>query len=267
MNVQHLADRNQIVNFSVGSWGTRKLNKTETAKIRAANGSDAASVIVRVCDNPILDEIKRGDTALRNVHTSLTHPTCQDGMRLLRKGKALEHANAVSEWRAKREPLVAQFLDDYPAIADAAPTILNGLYDPSAWPTLRAMRNKFPLTCQYLSCPVDGAWTEWLESSASAACSELRDQIEEAVKHVADRCASDGKLYATVFTGLRELLECVPDLDIAPDSEIARLAALATPLASYDAESLRDNDAQRHDVASQARDALAFFGPGSLASF
>lgn len=267
MNLQNIAKGIQLTTLNTSCWRASKVNRPETAKVNDAHGTgNKAHVRVRVCEHPALAAITKLHSRVYADHLSMTRPSIMDGTRLLPNSKALEHAEMIRAARVEHDALVTQFLADYENERDQAPIALNGLYDPSAWPSLASIRDKFALTVRYLPCPVDGAWAEWLEESARAATSELREQIELAVKRVQDRCMATGeRLYSTVFTGLRELLASVPDLDIADDSEIRRLAELARPLASIEKDDIVDDDAARHRVAAQARDVLDMFGAGSLA--
>jgi hypothetical protein len=265
MNVQHIAGRVQLVTLNQSRWSASKLHKRETAKVNDDHHTgDRAKVRVKICDHQNLELIGKLDAATYDQHVAMTRPTIQDGVRMLPVGKALEHADMIREARAKRDALVAGFLADYDDEKARAPIVLNGLYDPAMWPDRSDIAQKFGLTVRYLPCPTDGAWGDWLTESARAATDDLRTQLESAVRRVQERCAGDGKLYDTVFSGLRDLLRDIPDLDIATDSEIRRLAALAAPLVQHDVDVVRRSDAVRHQTAMDAANILDVFATGSL---
>ncbi len=266
MDVTRFASRMQVCTFSKSCWSANSKNKPESQRVNEAHGTgNKATVRVRICDHPALGKISKRLGEAYAEHVQLTKPSIQDGMRLLPIGKAFEHAEMVRMARQDIEPLIAEFVADYPEALARAPIELNGLFDPKAWPPAERIRDRFGLTVHYLPCPTGGEWDSWLEESHQVAVDDLRDQLEKAIRRVQERCASDGKLYDTVFTNLREILDAVPDLDLAPESEICRLAELAQPIALYDADQLRENNYVRQRVASQAADVFSTFGTGSLA--
>jgi hypothetical protein len=265
IDVQAIASRIQLVTLNTSYWRASRVNRSETAKVNAEHGTgNKAHVRVRVCEHPALAEYAALSQQVYTDHLKLTRPSIQDGMRILPGAKYFEHTAMVRDAQDKGARLVAWFIGDYPTERANAPTILNGLYDENAWPSVESMADKFGIRARYLPCPSDGAWSEWLTESAQAATAELRDQIESGVRRIQERCASDGKLFSTVFTGLKELLDAVPDLDIANDSEIQRLADMARPLADLDAELVRDDDKLRTETANRASALLNLFQPGAL---
>ena len=164
-----------------------------------------AKVPVHVCDHRSLGELTKLHSEAHAYHVSVTHASVDDAIRLLPMCREMEHAAKMADFRRGHDSIVANFLGDFPGRA-AAPIRLNGLYDASAWPSLESIASKFRFETSYRPCPTDGAWEDWLNVSVQAAQLELTERLEEAIKRVAERCASDGKLYETVFTNLGDLL-------------------------------------------------------------
>jgi hypothetical protein len=128
------------------------------------------------------------------------------------------------------------------------------------WPDNSTVESKFRFDLQYLPCPVQGEWENWLRVSVSAAQAELRDQLESAIRHVAERCASDGRLFESVFSNLRELLDMVPDLDLENDQVIRGIAKRAREL-DQDRETVAKSPALRKSVAEEANRIASMFAP------
>lgn len=260
INVQQIAARTKLCVLSTGAWRAVRLHKRETREENRRHSTNAAKVLVRVTDHQALKNLGKLHAQAYTEHRRLTLPTVQDGMRLLPVGREMEHASKMTELSDRHKALVADFVADYENERDSAVERLNGLYDPSMWPSRSTVASKFTFSTRYLSTPTEGAWGDWLSESARAAESEMRDRITEALERVRDRCRSDGRLYASVFDTIRELVALAPDFDLTGDPEIAALIAGSAPLTRYHATTLRDDKAGRRDVAAQADRILATLG-------
>jgi hypothetical protein len=244
--------------LNTGRWQATRQHRNETRAVNEAHGTNAAKVLVRVSDHPALSDLQKLHAEAYQVHRRLTLPSAQDGMRLLPAGREFEHAEAMRKLGDRHNKLVASFLADYESERQNAPARLNGLYDASMWPSASQMEGKFSFATRYLPCPVEGAWGEWLESSAEEAEKELRARLKEALQRVRDRCKSDGKLYASVFDSIRDLADLVPDLDFS--GEYAPVVKAMKPLAEISAEDVRDDKDARRKVAKQADSILSVLG-------
>lgn len=255
-----VAAKLKVAVVNTGRWQATRQHRKETQAVNAAHNTRAAKVLVRVSDHPALAELQRLHQEVYAEHRRLTLPTVQDGMRLLPAGREFEHAESMRKFGDRHNALVAEFLADYESERKSAPQRLNGLFDASMWPTKAEMEGKFKFQTRYLSCPTDGAWAEWVESSAEEAEAELRERIAEALKRVRERCKSDGRLFSTVFDSIRELTALVPDLDFTGD--YAPVVKAMEPLAAIHAEDLKgdENKAARRKVAKQADNILSVLG-------
>lgn len=263
-NIQRIASRMKIVSLNMSAWSAVKQHKKATEDVNKQNNTDAAKVSVRLTEHKSLKEIYALRAAVYQKHVKLTLPSIQDGVRLVPCGKEFEHMEMVRAAKQEYDRLAAEFISDYDKIRSDAPQKLGSLYDSRMWPSSGQMKEKFGINCRYLNCPTDGAWAEWIEESGRAAVTELKDQLEEGVKRVAERCGElDGRLFSSVFTNLQDLISSINEIDSA-DSEIARLADSVKALANYDAAALRNSPTERLRVAEQAHSLLSVFEEGSL---
>src|SRR6185295_5818018 len=238
-NVQSIAARTKLAVLQTGAWRATRLHKHETLEENARHNTSAAKVLVKVSDHPALSDITKLHAHAYATHKRLTLPTVQDGMRLLPVGREFEHSAEMRQLADEHARIVARFLADYDQEKADAPVRLNGLYDPSMWPSHDAVAAKFTFATRYLSTPVDGAWGDWLAESARAAEDDVRERLTEALTRVKERCASDGKLFASVFDSIRDLADLVPDLDLTGD--FAPVVAALAPLTTLKSDSIRDN--------------------------
>lgn len=260
--VSSVASRIKLATLQTGRPRFTRLNKRETKELANKHNTDAGRVTVAACDDERLLAIDKLYAEARDVHMTLTRPSIDGLARLLPNGLEFRHAAAMRDIHSKVDALSNAFLGVYDDLAAQAPIKLNGLYDSSVWKPKNVIAGKFQFRLRYLPCPTDGEWAEWLEGSVGAAQSELVDQLREAITRVAERCASQGPLYQTVFSNLDDLLKLVPDLDLKGDPRIKELLAKAAPLAQVDRANLTIN--KRQALANQANQLLGMFGEGGL---
>jgi hypothetical protein len=259
INVADVAARTKLSVLQTGAWRATRINRSETRNTNATHGTgNAAKVLVRVTDHQALTDLQKLHAAAYQEHRRLTLPTVQDGMRLLPAGREFEHADTMRKFADQHNALVREFLADYESERDNAPARLNGLFDPMMWPNLNVVKHKFTFQTRYLSTPSSGEWGDWLAASVESAEAELRERLHEALQRVKDRCKSDGKLYASVFDAIRDLVALTPDLDFA--GEYAPVVAAMAPLSVIHAEDVRDDSNARQKLAKEAGDILSMLG-------
>lgn len=259
VNIEDVAARTKLAVLNTGRPQFTRLNKKETMNTNATHGTGtAAKVLVRQSDHEALTKLGKLHAHAYQVHRHYTLPTDTPGMRMIPAGREFEHAEAMREIADQHNQFVREFLADYETERANAKVRLNGLFDENGWPSLSVIEEKFKFQTRYLPTPSDGTWGEWLSASLESAEAELKERLHDALTRVKDRCKSDGKLYASVFDDIRELVELVPDFDFA--GEYAPVVAAMAPLADLHAEDLRDNGKARQKVAKQAADILSVLG-------
>lgn len=258
VDVASIAARTMLCTLNTSAWRATRYHRAETAAERKRHKTDAPRVLVTVCEHPALSELAALHQKAYAEHRRLTLPTIQDGLRMVPAARQLEHSQRMHELYDAHQAIVARFLADYDAEAASAPARLNGLYDPSMWPSHDAVARRFGFGTRYLPCPTAGEWAEWIAESARTAQDDLAERLRECLARVRERCASDGKLYATVFENLADVLALVPDLDLS--GELASVAAAAAPLARLSADTLRDDEDARAAASSKAASILTLLG-------
>lgn len=260
IDVCEIAKRYKITTLNTAAWRATRLHKQETKEENERHGTgDAAKVLLRLTNHEALQAIYKLHARAHHEHRRLTVPSVQDGMRLVPAGREFNHSNVMAEYAERTEKLIEAFITDYPSERAAAKMRLNGLWDESMWPDEDHIREKFGFWVRYLACPTDGEWKEWLDESARAADLEVRERIEESLRRVAERCGNlEGRLFRSVFTNLRELVDLVPDLDVF--GKYKDVVKEARELANYDAEEVKDDADTRKEISKRAEELLGIFG-------
>jgi hypothetical protein len=257
---QAIANSIKLVTMETGAWRAQKLNRRESADVNARNlvATDTAKVIVRLTDNANLTALYKLHAEAYSEHRRITLPSIQDGIRIVPCGKELEHAKIMADFASKHAALVSDFLAEYDQIRLEAPVKLNGLFDGKQWPAKEVVASKFNFATRYLPCPSDGAWSDWLNETAQAGQSELRERLVTAARHLADVLKNDGKLYQSALDNLREVCELAGEgFNLLDDPIIAQAARELLPHGQQTAGNLRDVPAVRADVSAKVSGILA----------
>jgi hypothetical protein len=272
INVHDIAARVKLATFRCGKPGFARLNRKESEEIKQKHhltpdkAADAKAIIAH-CAHPALESLEKLHGEARAHHRSVTQPSITDGLRLVPCGVELDHARAMREYRERHERLAQQFLGDYPRLLAEAPAVLNGLYDERVWKPLEVTAQRFRFELEYLPCPTNGKWADWLQASVMAAQQELTERLEECIRRVAERCASDGPLYESVFGNLKEVLALVPHLNLADDPKIAAIAAQAKSLVKdRDRLAAKEGKSERKATAREAERIASMFGAFQFAT-
>lgn len=244
--------------LNMGKPAANAKHKGETMAVNEKHHvRDIAKVMVTLLDGNSYKAVSNYQATIRADHKRLTLPSTEENMRLLPAGRELEHSQLMTKHATEHARLVEQFMSEYDDVKEKRRIEMNGLYDPSKWPDRNVMAAKFYVRTQYLPMPTNGQWLEWLEKSLAPAEAELQDRLRKALEKVSERCKSDGKLHASVFDNLRELVALVPDLDFA--GSFAPAIDAIQPLTAMHAEFLRDNEHARDVVARTADSILSGF--------
>lgn len=265
MNAQSkLAAKGVLAILETGQWRTVKRHHAETKAENARHGlTDEARVDVKICAHPALESIGKLVSEARIAHYRLALPTATDGLRFLPGARQFEHSKLLSDYAARFDGLVADFLQDYNLVRASAPARLNGLYVAAHWPDVAVVRNAFKFQTRYLPVATTG-WEEWLDESASVAEADLRERLAEAIRRVAQRLAvpagdKGGRFWDSLVTNLQDLLSLVPDLNLRDDPTLASLASAAQDLTKHAPDTLREDPVARSETAARAAEIASLF--------
>ena len=259
--IQEIAKRISVVTLEQGLWSPVVTNRDESKKVNDAHHTaDAAKVLVTLTNSPSLVALGELKRRVYQEHTNMTRPSITKGMRILRTGFHLKHSEMIRIRKGEMDTLVDAFIPEYMDEKRTAPVRLNGLYNAADWPAADEVRRRFRCECRYLPCPSDGAWSEWLEETVLASETELVEQFGNALRHLVATCKADGRLYQSVFSNLKELIDLVPATNITDLPLIERIATEAKELGEIDAKSVRDDQVARRAAAAKAERLLGLFG-------
>lgn len=273
-----LSNNSILVRFAVSQWTARKFDKKATAEVEQnhnANG-EVGRFNKQLAAKKYLSELSSNISAARSFHYAQTLPWLDaDGIRILPTANFEKYQEGMSAFHAKHEAALDKFVQNYPDVIDEARYRLNGLFDPSEFPSLQDIRGKFGWAVTFSPVPEAGdfrvelgksvlaqmekSMEQRLAANYDAAVLDLFQRVYEQASHVAERLANytgtrEGSFRDSLIENTVDLASLLPRLNVTGNQQLSDLARrIDQELCQYTPDVLRENDAARIDVAAQAK--------------
>ncbi|GEM_PF-295803 len=254
-------------------------------------GKKRARVNKSVVPRSELEEITQAVGRARRDHYFLTLPWTDDGWRVLPAAAYMDHVAKMNENRAALfgavDRLVARF-EDVVRKQKEAPEELGTLFNIYDYPGMREengtvrfvspneLRDEFSFATDVkpITDPADfrvaindaererlkRRMAESVQASLHAATRDLWQRLYNVVAHMSTRMAEYNqapdddkpKLYSSMVTNIVEIVDVLPKLNIASDTELDRMASDVRRSLVVDLAEVRKSDALRSDTAKAA---------------
>lgn len=279
-----LTDRAMLVTLSVKQWTASKHDKTVSREVATAHSSDVnmGRYNKQLLAKTALEKIKRAAGAARNEHYYRTLPWSDEGFRMLSSAGYFEYAEKMRALQGDFDTAVSEFLQNYPQYVDDARAKLNGLFNPTDYPSEKEMRGKFSLG--FNVCPVPTASDFRVDlgdaetakvkaeiqaatdATVKAAMSDAFDRVRKVIAHMAESLQNyavgpDGTknpFRDSLVSNVCDMAQILPTLNVTGDPALDQIARdITANLCRHSAEDLRTSDWKRAETASRAQEILA----------
>jgi hypothetical protein len=250
----------------------------QTAAIYGAS-TDYVRTSKRLVSKSVFSGIEKIDTEIRQFIYHNTRPWFDEGWRILATAMYFDVTDGLAERFAKREALVADFVAQWPEIKAEAQRALNDAYREEDFPEDVASRfhadvifMPIPRTGDFRAEGLDPEDISKIEADTLARIQEqfnsndLWRRVYDTVQHISERLHSYGtdasgkvinRFHDTLITNLRDLTAILPKLNITNDPDLADMhQVLEREICVWDAQTLRDHEIARVDVAAKADEIL-----------
>lgn len=280
MTVQNLNERAMLMRLSIHQWSAQRKDKRISAEVAQRHGAD--ETMGRYTKNLIareaLESISTLSSQIVTAWRKWTLPWLDGGMRILPSPHFFKANTEVKELIHKREAEVSNFLASYEDHVEKARRALNGMFDPTDYPSIAQLRRAFDVEFDVFPIPsgedfrvplgddqgevqrqIDAAVARALE----LATRDAWQRIHTVVDRMVDRLNAynvdpgTGKVISTfrdsLVENIRDLVELLPGLNVAGDADLdAMRDRLEKQLCTFDADLLRTSEDLRAKVADQA---------------
>jgi hypothetical protein len=283
--VSPLSRKATLVAVVISQWTARKLDKRVTDEVNRTHGAseDAGRYNKLLIEAKRLEAINGIVSQARKLHYTLTKPWCDEGLRILPNVLHAQFADAFRKLKRDFDRAADEFCREYPRFVEERKRALNGLFNPSDYPSPEIIRDKFKLETKTFPVPdaddfrsdvldadtIDDIKRELAETSDTVLHDAMKDsagQITKIVGHMAEKLKTynggKGGEKKSFFTDslvehVRELADLLPAFNLTNDPAFDQIAKrIKAELCVEDADTLRKNDAARAVVQKSADDIL-----------
>lgn len=279
IKTSNLADKAMLASLSIHQWSAKKHDKKVSQEVATNHGSNVnmgrynKSLIAK----DALKEITKIAGAARNQFYELTLPWKDDGSRILTSAAYLKLQERIRENRQAFYEAKDRFIANYPSLIEDAKTSLNGLFNPEDYPSVSEIETKFRFAFHIDPLPIAGDFrvnlsntdvaliqqqiTSALNESVKSAMKDVWRRMQAVVGHMATslqeyKVTASGKVENafrdSLVGNIKDLLDIIPALNLTDDINVSEFAKDMEALVKYSANTLRDNDGTREEIARQA---------------
>ena len=286
-----LSSKAMLCTVSISAWSGYKYDREASEEIAQIHGAekDSGRFNKRLVPRNELDEITKLIGRIRRDHEFITLPWSDNGYRVLPAAAYMDHTETMRRYAAEFQGaishLVARFeelvknqsrlgtlfkVEDYPGMRDEGGTLRFAFPD--------ELRAKFSFENKVLPLPdaddfrvaigdhdrerIKRQIAESIQASLRVGTRELWQRLYKVVSHLSQRmteynAAQEGqkpRLYDSMITNIVEIVDVLPKLNIAGDTDLDRMAAEVRKSLVVDPQELRKSETVRSDTAKAAVD-------------
>jgi hypothetical protein len=264
-----------LARVSVSRWNANKHDKKVSAEVDAAhNATNAGRYTKALVDKSHLKALMTSAGLIRSFHYKHTLPWDDEGDRLLPAKTFQKYTDGLRTLRDEDERLRKEFLLLYPQLVAAAPHRLGTLFDPADFPSVTDLPAKYDVKVAIKQIPdaadfrvdvsaeaaeeIRAAITAETDIKFQAAMRDCYVRMEQVVSRIAGTLKEDDpRIFDTLVTNAQDLVECLPDLNLADDPHLEQLRQDLAAMLPKSAKALKHNPDLRKQVADNADTILA----------
>lgn len=269
-----------LVFMTISMWSARRYDKTVTQKVNAEfNAFDDAGRYNKMLlpgDAPSYKALTTIASQIRAQHYKHTLAWSDEGWRLLPTANYMDYTDWLRTQEREFQAALDAFVQDYPALKQAAQTRLNGMFKDEDYPSVEDIRRRFAVSVSYMPVPVpaqgdirvnltadqvsqiEDSITAKVTASVETAARDARQRLYDVTSHMAERLANaDSTFRTSTVTNVRECCEALQRLNVTNDPQLEEMRLrVERDLTVYEAEDLRGAPTLRSEVADKAQTIL-----------
>lgn len=275
-----LSDKALLVQLQISRWTARKFDRKATEDVAIKHGTvvDVGRYNKSLLPmNDMLDQVNKKATAIREKFYKNTLPWGINGTQILPSANYLSFMTEFRKDKSDYQWLVGLFVDAYPDLQQDAQRFLGSLYNPSDYPSVDEIANRFKIDMAVFPVPSDDFRTNIADDELQRIQSDVQQRVEQAahnamqdawqrlydrVKHLADKLNDPKATFKnSTVEHITELCQLLPRLNFADDPNLeAMRLEVERKLVGHHPDALRNDPDLRRDKAQEANDIMAKMG-------
>ena len=268
-----LASSAMLVEVNISNWAGRKKDKRASIDVTSANHADSGVASVNkklLANSDTLRAIQTHVTAVRNMHTNMTMPWSNSGLRLLPTAQYFKYSQAMSDMQNEFNRLVADFLRSYNDEVVDVQLKLGDLFSHDDYPTCESLWNKFAFRMNYMPLPDAGdfrvdigndaldeirqTYADFYSKQFDTAMNDVWTRLHKALTSMSERLdygtKEDKKIFRDSLVGnVSDMIELLRVCNVNNSTQMSAMAnKLETAMAGVTPDALREDDTFRAET-------------------
>jgi len=285
-NDMSISDRAVLVQLNISSWGTERLDKSQTERINLLNNADSKAGKVHkdlMCGTTLAKDIDLHVGRSRLWNHQNTMPWQDRGARLLPTSLFLSYKSEMNSKENKFETMVNRFIPNYAAAKQTAMNYLGSMYREEDYPDVDDIASKYKWTLSVDPIPSSGHFcldipAEDLENVRKSCDDIVEQKVAEAMRKpwedlhtmltgmsgklqkVDELNGTPKRFHETFVTNALDLCKLLNHMNITNDPQLDKARhQLELVLAGTDVDDIKGNEFVRSDMKKRVDDILNQF--------
>ena len=261
-----LASSAMLVELNISSWEGRKKDKKASTKVtedaQAKKGvANVYKQLLGDCDE--LSALRTHVTATRNMHSNMTMPWSNSGLRLLPTAQYFKYTKAMSQMQNEFESLKNKFLTAYNDTVVDVQLELGTLFLREDYPTLESLDSKFAFRMNYTPLPDVGdfrvdvgndalreireEYSNFYTAQYNTAMNNMWTRLHKALANMSERLdyssKEDKKVFRDTLVGnVNDMIELLRVCNVTQSIQMSDMAnKLEEAMSGVTADALRED--------------------------
>jgi len=281
-----ISDRAVLVQLNISSWGTERLDKSQTERINVLNNADAKAGKVHkdlMCGTTLAKDIDLHVGRARLWNNQNTMPWQDRGARLLPTSLFLPYKGEMNDRETKFKTMVNRFIPNYAAAKQTAMNYLGSMYREEDYPDVNDISSKYKWTLSVSPIPSSGHFcldvpAEDLENVRKSCDDFVEQKVAEAMRkpwedlhtmltgmsgklqEVDDLNGTPKRFHETFVTNALDLCKLLNHMNITNDPKLEKARQqLELVLVGTDLDDIKENEFVRSGMKKRVDDILNEF--------
>ena len=276
-----LASSAMLVELNISSWEGRKKDKKASTKVtqdaQAKKGlANVTKQLLGDCDE--LSALRTHVTATRSMHSNMTMPWSNSGLRLLPTAQYFKYTEAMSQMQNEFEALKTKFLNSYNDTVVDVQLELGTLFLREDYPTVESLNSKFAFRINYMPLPDVGdfrvdvsndalqemrkEYSDFYNKQFNTAMNDVWTRLHKALTNMSERLDYSGKEDKKVFRdtlvpNVTDMIELLRVCNVTQSIQMSDMAnKLEEAMSGVSAVVLRDDNTFRVRTKAKVDDII-----------
>ena len=268
-----LASSAMLVEVNISNWAGRKKDKRASADVTTQNHADTGVASVNkklLANSDTLRAIQTHVTAVRSMHTNMTMPWSNSGLRLLPTAQYFKYSQAMSQMQNEFDKLVDDFLQSYNDEVVDVQLKLGDLFSHDDYPTVETLERKFAFRTNYMPLPdagdfrvdignealreVQETYADFYAKQYNTAMNDVWTRLHKALTSMSERLdygsKEDKKIFRDSLVGnVHDMIELLRVCNVTNSHQMSAMAdSLEEAMSGVTPDALREDDTFRAET-------------------